>query len=298
MSTAAQTKPGFQVWMLAARPRTLFAAFVPVVVGTSLAFAEGKFHPLAAFVALAVSVLIQIGTNFTNDLYDFLKGADTSERVGPLRVLASGLVTPGEMKLAISLCFGTAFLLGLYLVYLGGWFILLLGIFSILAGLAYTAGPYPLAYNGLGDLFVFLFYGLIGTLGSYFVQTLSFSTLAIIASVPVGALVTNILVVNNYRDIEQDKKAGKHTLAVKLGEAFSRYEYVILLTASFAVPLILFLAYPVSPWVFLPYLTLPFGYKLVLMVFTLHGTQLNKALELTAKFSALFGLLLSLGFVL
>lgn len=288
----------FEIWVLASRPKTLFAAFVPVIVGTSIANAEGEINLLASVIALVCSILIQIGTNFSNDLQDFIRGADSKERVGPLRVINEGLITTSQMKTAIFIVFFTAFLLGLYLIYLGGVVILIIGILSILAGLAYTSGPYPLAYHGLGDFAAFIFFGLIGTIGTYYLNTGEFSTISLIASIPVGALVTNILVVNNYRDLEQDKRAGKNTLAVKLGKTFSRYEFIILMTASFIVPLIIFLSYNVKGWVFLPYLTLPIAYKLILMMFKLTGPQLNKTLELTAKFSAIFGLLFSLGFIL
>lgn len=286
------------VWILAARPKTLLAAFVPVIVGTSLAVAENKFDLFAAIVALICSILIQIATNFTNDLYDHLKGADTKERVGPQRALNEGWVSVSQMKLAIYCTFGLAFLLGLYLVYIGGPLILAIGILSIVAGFMYTGGPYPFAYNGLGDLFVFLFYGFVGTVGTYFINTHTITSQALISSIPVGALVTNILVVNNYRDVDQDKKAGKKTLAVILGKNFALAEYFVLLISSFSVPLIMYLYYDLTYWVFLPYLTLPFAYKAILMLLNLKGSELNSVLELSAKLSALFGFLFSLGLCL
>ncbi len=287
----------FQVWMLASRPKTLLAAFVPVIVGSSLAIAENKFKLLASVVALICALLIQVGTNLANDLYDYLKGADNKNRIGPLRVLNAGLVTPQKMKIVVFLVFSFTFLLGLYLVYHCGVIILIIGIVSILAGLAYTTGPFPLAYNGLGDIFVFIFFGVVGTVGTYLVNTNQISEISFIASIPVGALITNILVVNNYRDIEQDKLVGKNTLAVKLGKSFSRYEYLILTGISFFVPLLIYRFYSVSEWIFLPYLTLPIAYKLILMLFQYEGSALNKVLELTAKLSALFGLLFSIGFI-
>jgi len=288
----------FEIWFLASRPKTLFAAFVPVIVGASLAFAEGKLNLTASIMALLCSILFQVGANFTNDLYDFLKGADTEKRIGPLRVLNAGLVSPLQMKIVIFFNFGLAFLLGLYLVYIGGNFILVIGLLSIIASLAYTAGPYPLAYHGLGEIFVFLFFGFVGTVGTFFVNTKEISAVAFIAAIPVGALITNILVVNNYRDIEQDKVAGKNTLAVKFGKSFSQYEYAMLLFSSFLVPLLIFVKYDFRIWIFLPYITLPLAYKLILSIFKLNGSQLNATLELTAKFSALYGLLFSLGFIL
>ncbi len=286
------------VWIMAARPKTLFAAFAPVIVGASLAVAEKKFDPVSSFIALLCSLLIQVATNYTNDLYDHLKGADTKERVGPKRALNEGWVSVSQMKTAIYLTFGTAFLMGLYLVYVGGPFILAIGILSIIAGFMYTGGPFPLAYNGLGDLFVFLFFGFVGTIGTYFINTSVVSSQALLASIPVGALVTNILVVNNYRDFEQDRKAGKRTLAVMFGKNFALGEYLILLGSSFAVPLIMFLYYDLSAWIFLPYLTLPFAYKLIIMLLNRHGSELNPALELTAKLSAIYGVLFSVGLLL
>ena len=285
-------------WLIASRPRTLLAAFAPVMVGSAVAFNEGKLKIILSFSALLCSLLIQVGTNFTNDLYDFLKGSDTTKRKGPRRVLASGLISVGEMKTAIVLTFFTAFLIGLFLVYHGGFVILVIGILSILAGLAYTAGPYPLAYNALGDIFVFMFFGIIGTVGTYYLHTNDLSIVSFISSIPVGALVTNILVVNNYRDIEEDKTAGKKTLAVKLGKNFTLYQFTFLIVLSFLVPLLLFAFFNASIWIFLPYLTLPIAYKVISMIYTLNGTQLNSTLELTARLSAIYGLLFSAGIIL
>ena len=268
------------------------------MVGSAVAFNEGKLNIIFSLAALICSVLIQVGTNFTNDLYDFLKGSDTTKRKGPRRVLASGLISINEMKAAIVITFLTAFLLGLFLVYHGGTVILVIGVLSIIAGLAYTAGPFPLAYNGLGDIFVFMFFGIIGTVGTYYLQTKDLSLISFISSIPVGALVTNILVVNNYRDIEEDKTAGKKTLAVKLGKNFTRYQFTFLIVLSFLIPLILFVFFNSSIWIFLPYLTLPIAYKVISMIYTLDGIQLNKTLELTAQLSAIYGLLFSAGFIL
>ncbi len=287
-----------QSWILASRPRTLPAALVPVMVGSALAIYHGIFFPAYSIVALLCSILIQIGTNFTNDLYDYLKGTDTAERKGPLRVLASGLISVKEMKWGIFFVFFTAFLLGLYLVYSVGLMILWIGIFSIVAGLAYTAGPFPLAYNGLGDLFVFFFFGIVGTVGTYYLHAQQFTSLAFLISLPVGGLITNILIVNNYRDIEEDKTAGKNTLAVLFGREFSRYEYVFFILVSFFIPFLLHFKYDFNIWIFLPYITLPLAITLVKMIYALTGIQLNKTLELSAKFSALYGLLLSIGIIL
>ncbi len=287
-----------QSWIIASRPKTLFAAVVPVFVGSALANYYNVLQIRYSLIALACSLLIQIGTNFHNDLYDFLKGADNEKRKGPQRVLASGLITVNEMKIDTFFIFLLAFLLGLYLVYVAGITILVIGIISILAALAYTSGPYPLAYNGLGDVFVFMFFGIIGTMGTFYIHANEFTWLAFFASLPVGALVTNILVVNNYRDIEEDKAAGKNTLAVKLGKTFTRYQYIFLLAISFLTPAFLFFFFKFDAWIFLPYITLPMAYNLIKMLKTLEGMELNKALELTARLSAIFGILFSAGILL
>ena len=287
-----------QSWILASRPKTLPASFVPVMVGSALAISQGKFFLQYSIVALICSVLIQIGTNFTNDLYDYLKGADNEKRKGPLRLLVSGLISVKEMKIGITIVFGLAFLLGLYLVYSAGILILFVGIISIIAGIAYTAGPFPLAYNGLGDLFVFIFFGIVGTMGTFYLHTHEISFLAFIISVPVGAVTTNILVVNNYRDINEDKEAGKITMAVIIGKYFTKIEFIFLLVLCYTVSMILHLNFDYSYWVFLPYLTIPIAIVLTRMLMIYKDEELNKTLELSAKFSGIYGLLLSIGLIL
>jgi 1,4-dihydroxy-2-naphthoate octaprenyltransferase len=288
----------FQSWLLASRPKTLLASVVPVMVGTALGINVGRFSVLISIVALICSLLIQIGTNFTNDLYDYNKGADTAARKGPVRVLSAGLISVKEIKTGIIITFLSAFILGLYLVYVGGIIILIIGVLSIAAGVAYTAGPYPLAYRGLGDIFVFMFFGLIGTMGTFYLHTNEISLPAFLSAIPVGSLITNILVVNNYRDIEEDRIAGKNTLAVKLGKTFTQYQFVFLIATSFLTPLALFLFFNFTIWIFLPYLTLPVAYNITKMLFTLDGIHLNKTLEMTARLSALYGILFSAGLVL
>ncbi len=298
MSNSIQNISKIHCWFLAARPKTLLAALVPVMVGSSLAIHNGKFFLPYSLVALLCSILIQIGTNYTNDLYDHLKGSDTKERKGPLRVLSAGLISVEEMKIGIFVVFAITFLLGLYLVYAAGWIILAIGIVSIIAGLAYTAGPFPLAYNGLGDVFVFIFFGIVGTMGTYYLHHQEFTVLSFLISLPVGALITNILVVNNFRDIEEDRTAGKKTLAVIFGNTFSKFEFIVLLIISFLIPVILFTYYNFTYWIFLPYFSLPIAFLLIKMLNEYKGTQLNKMLELTAKFSALYGVLLSIGIII
>lgn len=298
MSKAINNISKYDAWILAARPRTLLAAFVPVIVGSSLAAFDNYFQPLAAVTALICAVLIQTGTNFVNDLYDFLTGKDTKDRLGPSRAVASGIITPKEMRLGIIIIFSITFLLGLYLVYLGGWPILVIGLISIGAGFAYTAGPFPLAYNGLGDIFVFLFFGFVGTVGTYYVQTLHLAPIAFWASIPVGALITNILVINNYRDRDEDRQNGKNTLAVIFGENFARLQYVAFMIVSYAVLVLVYFTFKKSLFVFLPMISFPIAFKLVKMIYTLKGTDLNKTLELTAKLSAIYGVLFALGILL
>jgi len=277
-------------WLLASRPKTLLAAVVPVMVGSALAISMKKFYLPYSIVALLCSILIQVGTNFTNDLYDYLKGSDTLKRKGPRRVLATGLISIKEMRLAIILVFGLTFLLGLFLVYSSGILILWVGILSIFSGIIYTAGPFPLAYNGLGDLFVFIFFGIVGTMGTYFVQTL--------ISIPVGALITNILIVNNYRDIEEDREANKKTLAVILGKTFSRWQFIFLILISYLTSFAVYFNYDYKLWIFLPMLTIPISVILIKMLYTLKGHELNKTLELSAKFAGLYGLFLAIGLIL
>ncbi len=285
-------------WILASRPKTLPAAIAPVLVGTAVAIKDGKFNLIAFLIALVCSVLIQVGTNFVNDLYDFLAGSDREDRLGPGRALAAGLISVKEMKWAIFFTFITTFLLGMYLVFTGGIIVLLIGILSIFAGIAYTAGPYPLAYNGLGDIFVFLFFGFVGTVGTYFVQAYHVNAFIFLASIPVGALITNILVVNNYRDIDSDKISGKNTLAVKFGRKFTRIQYLLFMILSYAILPVVYFRFNLSLFIFIPLLSLPLSFKLIRMIFTFTGAELNNTLALTAKLSAIYGLLFALGILL
>ncbi len=285
-------------WILASRPKTLLAAAVPVIVGSSIAIHDNKFIFEAALVTLFCSLLLQIGANLSNDLFDFLHGTDKKNRIGPQRAVASGLISINEMKIGTAVVFGLSFFLGLYLVYLGGLFIFIIGVISIIAGLAYTAGPLPLAYNGLGDVAAFLFFGLVATVGTYYVQALEITPFVFWASIPVGALITNILVVNNYRDREEDSSNGKRTLAVLLGEKFTRIQYVVFMILSYSILFVVYFTFKKSLFVFLPFLSLPLSIKLINMIYTLRGRELNKTLELTAKLSALYGLLFAIGILL
>lgn len=288
-----------QTWLIAARPPTLSAAVVPVLVGTAVAHLRHPFRPVPFVLALLAAVLIQVGTNFVNDYYDFRKGADTGKRLGPVRGLQTGAITPGQMRTAIFASFGAALVIGVYLVATHGLPILLIGVVSILAGVGYTAGPWPIAYVGLGDLFVFVFFGMVGVVGSAFLQSDAASATAAVAAVPVGLLATAILVVNNLRDADTDRAAGKFTLAVLLGRTFVRIEFMVCLVVAYLAPPAMHLrgALPTDLW-WLPWLTLPLAVPLARTVLTSRdGPRLNQALRETGQLHLLFGLLLAGSFL-
>lgn len=285
-----------QAWILAARPKTLPAALSPVVVGMALAWADGRFALLPALACAAGALLLQILSNFANDYSDFFRGADTEHRLGPTRVTASGLISPAQLRAGIAVVIAVAVLVGLYLVWVGGWPILLIGVAAILAALAYTGGPFPFGYYGLGEVFVFLFFGLAAVCGTYWVQALALPAHVIVAAVPVGLLVTGILVVNNYRDIDTDRQAGKRTLAVRMGRQGARIEYAVLVAAAYIMPFVLWLGFGLNAWLLLPLLTIPLAVPLVRNVFTAtDGPTLNKTLAGAARLALLFSLLLAIG---
>lgn len=248
MSTVTMEQGMVGVWVDATRPKTLPAAVAPVLVGSALAWRAGEFKPGAAAACLGFALLVQIGTNFANDYYDARKGADTTERVGPRRAVASGLVKPGTMRAAMWAVFAAAFCTGLTLLAYGGWPLLLIGVASILCGIAYTGGPYPLAYHGLGDVFVFIFFGLVAVGATEFVQSGALSTAALIGGAGVGALATNILVANNYRDVETDTKANKRTLLVRWGRGYGRWQFGFAHAVAVTTPLVLVLLGAASVW--------------------------------------------------
>jgi len=288
-----------KVWLEAARPKTLVAAVVPVLIGMALALREHVFNPLMSAVALVCAILIQIGTNFANDYFDAKKGADSEERIGFQRATASGLITPNQMLRATYITMSLAFLLGLVLVWHAGWVILLIGILSLIFGIAYTGGPFPLGYNGLGDIFVFLFFGIVAVMGTYYVNAIQWSSLAFWSSIPAGALSVNILVINNLRDIETDRPAGKKTLGVIFGENALRWEYLAMILLSFAIPPHLFVRDNFGWFIFLPLLSLPLAVRLLRKIWYVKDKRtLNKTLAGTAQFMIIFGVLFSLGLVL
>ncbi|MBX3015312.1 MAG: 1,4-dihydroxy-2-naphthoate polyprenyltransferase [Caldilineaceae bacterium] len=287
-----------QAWLLAARPKTLPAAVGPILVGAALALADDRFELLPALAALLCALLLQIGSNFANDYFDFFKGADTNDRLGPTRATAAGLLTPNAMRWGMVVVFGAAVLVGLYLIWVGGWPILVAGLAALLAAIAYTGGPFPFGYYGLGDLFVFLFFGLVAVCGTYYVQAHTLPLAVILAAVPPGLLITAILVVNNLRDLETDRRANKRTLAVRLGRRGTQMEYSLLLLVAYLVPFWLWLVLAQSAWVLLPLLSLPAALPLLRAVFTTTGKPLNLTLAGTARLSLIFSLLWAAGFII
>jgi 1,4-dihydroxy-2-naphthoate octaprenyltransferase len=285
-----------RLWVVAARPRTLPAAVAPVVVGTALAASEGVFRPLVLVAALVGSVFIQIGTNLSNDYSDARRGADTEDRLGPVRVTSGGLLPPRRVLVGTYVAFGVAAAAGVYLVVAAGWQLLVVGAVSILAGVLYTGGPRPYGYEGLGELFVFLFFGVVAVAGSYFAQTRHLSGEAFALSVPVGLLAAGILLVNNVRDIETDRRAGKRTLAVKLGRERAARLYAAALVAAFLVPVALWLGGAFSAWILLPLAAAPLAVPVTRTVVTrTDGPSLNAALGQTGGLLALVSALLAVG---
>ena len=293
-----QNPTKYQVWLLAARPKTLPAAAAPVLLGIALAYKDDAFAFLPALAALAGALLIQIGTNFANDYYDFKHGADTTDRLGPLRVTQAGLMKPEETRLGMSAAFGVAALIGVYLIWTAGWLVVLIGLLSIAAGIAYTGGPFPLGYNGLGDLFVFLFFGLVAVGGTYFVQAGTVTREVLLSAIPIGLLATAILVVNNLRDIETDKKAGKRTLAVRLGVDGTRTEFLALVAGAYLVTFILALTGISPPGALLTWLSLVLAVPLIRIVRTKRGRVLNEALAGAGRLELVFAVLYTIGLLL
>jgi 1,4-dihydroxy-2-naphthoate octaprenyltransferase len=285
-----------RIWVMAARLRTLPAAIAPVLVGTSVAVQRGVFRPGAFAAALLGALFIQIGTNLANDYSDARRGADAEDRVGPVRVTAGGLVPPRQVLIATYVTFGLAVVCGLYLVAVAGIELLFVGIASIAAGVLYTGGPKPYGYEGLGELFVFLFFGVVAVTGSTFAQLEQWPWESFVLSVPIGLLAAAILMVNNVRDIDSDRRAGKRTLAVRLGRERGRTIYALMVYVAYLVAPVPWLAGSLSPWLLLPWLTLPLAVRLVRTVRThADGPTLNQALAQTGMLQLAFGLLLSAG---
>ena len=296
MAATAPSTPALRIWLMAARVRTLPAAIAPVLVGTSLAIAGGIFRVGPFVAALLGSILIQIGTNLANDYSDARRGADNEDRLGPVRVTAGGLVPPRQVLIATYVTFGLAVVCGLYLVFAAGIELLFVGVASIAAGVLYTGGPKPYGYEGLGEVFVFLFFGIAAVTGSTFAQIESWPAEAFLLAVPVGLLAAAILVVNNVRDLDGDKRAGKRTLAVRLGRERARTVYGLMLYVAYLAAPLPWLLGSLSPWLLLPWLTLPLAVRLARTVRThADGPTLNEALGQTGLLQLGFCLLLSAG---
>lgn len=295
MATASpQSKLG--IWVLAARPKTLWAAVAPVVVGTAIAFDDGVFHALAALVTLIAAVLIQIGTNFSNDYHDFIKGADTSSRKGPMRVTQAGLIEPDAVRRAALVTFGLAFLTGIYLIWRGGWPIFLIGVLSIFFGILYTAGRYSLSYLGLADIFVLIFFGPVAVAGTYYVQALTVDLYVIVAGLGPGFLSMAILLVNNIRDIDEDRAAGKRTLVVRFGRAFGVKLYRACFVGAAVTVLVLVALTPGHWWALASLIVLPVGAMNAQKIKKSRDPAvLNPLLGATARMLLVFSVLFSIG---
>jgi 1,4-dihydroxy-2-naphthoate octaprenyltransferase len=298
--TALATAPsGVRIWLMAARVRTLPAAIAPVLVGTALAGFAHVFHPLRFLAALLGAVFIQVGTNLSNDYSDARRGADAEDRLGPVRVTAGGLVPPRRVLVATYVSFGIAVLFGVYLIVVAGWQLLLVGAASILAGVLYTGGPRPYGYEGLGEVFVFLFFGIVAVAGSYFVQVKHLNWEAFALAVPVGLIAAGILVVNNVRDIDSDRRAGKRTLAVRLGRDRTRVMFAVIVYLAYVLAPVTWIFGPLRPWLLLSWLTLPLAAAVTRIVRNhTDGPSLNQALARTGMLQLAFCALLSAGLLL
>ena len=283
---------------MAARPRTLPAAFAPVMVGSALAYADATFDWLPAAAALMVALTLQIGVNLANDYFDYVNGIDTQRRLGPLRVTQSGLLSPQQVRAGMAIFLALSVIPGIYLLTTGGWPVMVVGTAALISALAYSGGPFPLASNGLGDLFVFIFFGLVAVCGTYLVQAGAVTPTAVGLAAIVGLLITAILVVNNLRDIETDRNAGKRTLAVMIGHRGAKLEYTLLLIGAYIGLLTIWFAGAVAVWALLPLLSLPLSVVLIQRIWSgAAGPELNRLLAATANLALVFSLLLSAGII-
>jgi 1,4-dihydroxy-2-naphthoate octaprenyltransferase len=301
MSTAlnapANVSP-ISAWLLATRPKTLPAAISPVLVGCAVAWSEGGFDLVTALAAFAVALLLQVGANLANDVADFRSGADSDDRLGPLRVTQGGLIPPRQVVMATVTVLTAAAVPGLYMIWRGGPVLAILGLLAIVAAVTYTAGPKPFGYLGLGEFFVFLFFGPVAVVGTAFVMTHDVTRLALLSSVAMGCLITAILVVNNLRDIDTDRVAGKRTLAVRIGSGATRWEYMALIAVAYAMPLIIWWSGLSRPWPLLAWTTAPLAIHLVRRVWHVDGRGLNPVLGGTARLCLWFAVALAAGIVL
>lgn len=286
-------------WLLASRPKTLWAGVAPVIMGTAMAFADEVFHWPSALAALLCAVLIQIGTNFANDYFDFVHGADTAERLGPTRATQAGLVKPKTMKKAFISIFALAFIIGFYLIWRGGWPILMIGLFSILFGILYTGGPYPLGYNGLGDIFVLFFFGPVAVGGTYYAQALQINYIVLLAGLAPGLISVALLTVNNLRDINTDRKTGKRTLAVRFGANFARLEYLFCIVVACLLPVVLSILNTGNYYSIITIGVLLFAVPAIRTVFRESGSPvLNEVLARTGKMLLIYSIVFSIGWII
>jgi 1,4-dihydroxy-2-naphthoate polyprenyltransferase len=293
-----QSKPQMskpQIWLAASRPKTLPAAAAPVVAASALAWHDGVFRAGPALACLLTALLLQIAANLANDLFDFQRGTDTPDRLGPLRVTQAGLLSSGQVKAGLLICFSLSALLGVYVAFVSSWHILLIGVLAIIAALAYSGGPLPYGYYGFGELGVFLFFGLAAVCGTYYGQAVMLTPAVFLIAAAMGFLSTGILVVNNLRDIETDKAGGKKTLSVLLGRTFTKREYFVLITMAYLFPAVLWFFVVSYPWVLISYISIPLAIRACVHVNRLTGRNLNSVLAETGRLELIYAILLGIG---
>ncbi len=287
-----------KIRIAASRPNTLPAAAAPVLAASALAWHDHYFRPGPAVACLLIALLLQIAANLANDLFDFQRGADTPDRLGPLRVTQAGLLTPGQVKIGLAICFALSSLLGIYVAFVSSWHILIIGILAILAALTYSGGPLPYGYYGLGELGVFVFFGLAAVCGTYYAQAVTLTPAVLLIAAAMGFLSTGILVVNNLRDIDTDKAGGKKTLSVLFGATFTKREFFVLISTAYLIPAVLWFYFVSFPWVIITFISLPLAYRVCNHVNKLTGRDLNSVLAETGRLELVYAILLGIGLVL
>lgn len=291
----------FQIWKLAIRLKTLPAAVAPVIIGISIAFNDGFFDIIAILASFIFALLLQIASNLANDYFDFIKGIDTEDRVGPVRVAASGLIQPNSLRNGLIFIILLIILVWIYLIWISGLPLFVIGVLSIIFALIYSGGPIPLGSKGLGDILVFIFFGLIAVMASYYIQASMLPLYVVIASVPIGLLITAILVVNNYRDYNSDLKAGKKTLAVIMGKRLTRVYFIAIMLVAYGTTVLFFIAYKINQWYLslIPLISLPISIYIIKLMYKIDsGPGLNNVLASTARLSLIFSLLFSIGILI
>ncbi len=297
-STEITKKSTIHIWWLAIRPKTLPASIAGVVTGTAVAIEMGHFSAWPALAAVFVGLFLQIASNLANDVFDFERGTDSFERVGPTRVTQAKLLSPKQVKIGLGIVIAMAAILGIYLSIVAGWPVILIGVAAIAAAILYTGGPYPLGYHGFGDLLVFLFFGLAAVTGTYYVQSSTITPAALWMSIPIGLIVVDLLVVNNLRDIHTDKKSGKITLAVRLGEKNTRVNYVVWMVSAYAIIPILVITQVIPSISMLTWLSVPLAWRVTKKVLSLGGSALNPALAGTSQLALIYAVLFLLGILI